>query len=66
MARAKPSRPSDESDDFSPEETASLRAELAARLDHIREAINRKRRRAGMVEIEDGVWIRPNAPDGPS
>ena len=54
MARPRPPRPRRPIEaEMPPHEVAQLRAELEARLDHIRNIIQRKRRAAGHEPLED-------------
>lgn len=66
MPRPKAAKPRIVVREQTPEQVAyydGLRAELDRRLTRLRGFIDEKRRRAGYVEISEGVWIRPEPAD---
>ncbi len=66
MSRPANVRPPSPVDDRGTPEFERLKRELERRLGILRVNIAAKRRECGLVEIEDGVWVRPSAPDAPS
>ncbi|MBJ7486392.1 hypothetical protein [Brevundimonas sp.] len=66
MSRPTTVRPPSPVDDRGTPEFERLKRELERRLGVLRVNIAAKRRDCGLVEIEEGVWIRPDPTDAPS